>query len=255
MPQDRMNAPHAIRIGREGAPWVVFGHGWGRTHRDFIPVAEMLAPIAQSLLIDLPGFGGTPRPDDDWGTDDYAAYLAEHLSLTHGIERFVWVGHSFGGRVGLRMAAMPVAGLKHLVIVAGAGVPRKRSTWEEIRAKFRSAQFRRLKAQARDEEELISLEKRFGSADYIASRTAGLRDIFLRTVAENQTKSARAIAVPTTLIYGGRDTETPPEIGRRLHRLIKGSDYIECPDFGHISILDRGRNQIALTVKEALGLV
>ncbi len=247
-----MDAPHCIRIGREGAPWVVFAHGWGRSHRDFIPVAEMLAPVAQSLLLDLPGFGGTPRPDADWGTEDYAAHLAEHLGQSWGIERFVWVGHSFGGRVGLRMAAMPVTTMRHLVIVAGAGVPRQRTAWEDWRGKWRGARFRHLKEQARSEAEVIALEKRFGSPDYVASRDLGLRDIFVKTVAENQTRTARAIEVPTTLIYGGRDTETPPEIGRRLHRLIKGSAYVECPEFGHISILDRGRHQIALAVKDAL---
>lgn len=248
-----MDAPHSIRIGRDGAPWVVFAHGWARSHRDFIPVAEMLAPVAQSLLLDLPGFGTTPRPESNWGTEDYAAYLTEHLGQSFGIDRFIWVGHSFGGRVGLRMAAMPALGLRHLVIVAGAGVPRQRTTWEQWRGSWRATQFRRLKAQARSEEELVALESRFGSPDYVASRDLGLRDIFVKTVAENQTRTARAITVPTTLIYGGRDTETPPEIGRRLHRLIKGSSYIECPDFGHISILDRGRHQIALAIKEALG--
>jgi len=248
-----MDAPHSIRIGRDGAPWVVFGHGWGRTHRDFIPVAEMLAPVARSLLIDLPGFGATPRPEGDWGTQDYAAHIAGHLARTHGIERFVWVGHSFGGRVGLRLAAAPTPGLRHLVIVAGAGVPRRRSPWEEWRGRIRGAQFRRLKARATGEHEIVALEKRFGSPDYVASRDLGLRDIFVKTVGEDQTRAARAIDVPTTLIYGGKDTETPPEIGHRLHRLIKGSAYVECPEFGHISILDRGRHQIALAVKEALG--
>ncbi|MEM1431107.1 MAG: alpha/beta hydrolase [Pseudomonadota bacterium] len=252
MPQGCMDAPHSIRIGRDGAPWVVFGHGWGRTHRDFIPVAEMLAPVAQSLLIDLPGFGDTPRPENDWGTETYAAHIAHHLSHTYGIARFVWVGHSFGGRVGLRLAAAPTPGLHHLVVVAGAGVPRQRTAWETWHGKIRSAQYRRLKARAKTEDETIALEKRFGSADYIASRETGLRDIFVKTVGEDQSRAARAIEVPTTLIYGGQDTETPPDVGKRLHRLIKGSSYVECPEFGHISILDRGRHQIALAVKEAL---
>ena len=247
-----MDAPHAIRIGTEGAPRVVFGHGWGRSGRDFIPVAETIAPIADSLLLDLPGFGATPRPDDAWGTQDYADYLARHLAESFGIERFVWVGHSFGGRIGLRLAAKPVPGLAHLIVVAGAGVPRQLGKAEKIKRRIRGARFRALNARARTEDEVIALEKRFGSPDYVASREAGLRDIFVRTISEDQTKTARAIACPTTLIYGAEDTETPPEIGRCLHRLIRGSAYIECPALGHISILDRGRHQIALAVKEAL---
>lgn len=246
-----MKAPHSIKIGTEGAPAVVFAHGWGRSHRDFIPVAEALAPVAQCYLLDLPGFGDSPRPDAGWGTQDYAQYLQTHLREDLGLDHYIWVGHSFGGRIGLRLAAAQ-APLDHLVIVAGAGVPREVARSEQIKRRFRGRLFKLRKRLARGEDALAALEARFGSADYVHSREIGMRDIFLSTISEDQSADLPGISVPTTLIYGARDTETPPEIGRKIADLVPGSTYVECPEFDHISILDRGRHQIALAVKTAL---
>lgn len=238
--------------GAADGPAIVFAHGWGRDHSDFNPVAELLDDAARIVLLDLPGFGKSPRPDTAWTTADYAdavrRFLADELDLT----RYIWVGHSFGGRIGLRLAAMEDCPLDHLMIVAGAGVKRPRALAEQIRGKWRGWKFRRAKARARSEDEIIALEKRFGSADYVQSRETGLRDIFIRTVEEDQSAQLSRIACPTTLLYGGLDTETPPEIGRILHRGIARSTYLECPAFDHISILSRGRHQITTMLLETL---
>lgn len=247
-----MQKPHFIRIGTNGAPAVVFGHGWDRTHRDFIPVAEALAPVADCYLLDLPGFGESPRPDAPWGTVDYARYVGAWLRDDLGLEKITWVGHSFGGRIGLRLAVQAPLLMRHLVIVAGAGVPRHPGVQERVKRKIRGTRFKWAKARARSEDDLIALERQFGSPDYVKSRETGLRDTFVRVISEDQSADLSRISCPTTLIYGGRDTETPPEIGRRIHALIPHSDYVDCPEFDHISILDRGRHQIALAIKEQL---
>ncbi|MDT0574986.1 alpha/beta fold hydrolase [Croceicoccus sp. F390] len=244
---------HHIRIGTPGKPCVVFGHGWGRTHRDFIPVAEALAPSIDGYLFDFPGFGQSPRPSEPWGTAKYAEAMARHLLDQCGIQQCTFVGHSFGGRVGLRLGARAPGLVRRLVIVAGAGVPRVLPWQERLRRKQRSMRFQRLKAKATTPEALLALEQQYGSADYVASREAGMRDIFVATIAEDQTDQLGRISVPTALIYGALDTETPPQIGRSIAAGISGAEYIECPFLDHLSILDRGRHQIALAIKEGLG--
>ena len=241
-----------IVIGTDGAPEVVFAHGWGRSHRDFIPTAEALAPVARSVLIDLPGFGASPRPEAAWDTAAYADALAEALRGGLASGPVVWVGHSFGGRIGLRLAVRHPDLLAGLVLVAAAGIPRAQPLAAQLRGRWRSWQFRRLKARATDDAALAALEARFGSADYVQSRRDGLRDIFLKTIAEDQSADLGRITVPTTLIYGGGDTETPPELGRRMARAIPGAEFVALEPCDHISVLDRGRHQIALAVKEKL---
>lgn len=239
--------PHYIEIGRADAPSVVFAHGWARTHRDFIPTAEALAPRARSILLDLPGFGATPRPDEAWGTADYADHLATSLESVVTTP-FIWVGHSFGGRIGLRMAVRRPELLRAMVLVASAGVPRELTTLEQAKRRYRQTRFKLEKRLAKDQAAVAALEENFGSADYVQSRKTGLREIFLRTINEDQSADLGRIQTPTTLIYGAEDTETPPEIGRRLHTLISGSEFVLCPEFDHISVLERGRHQIALAI-------
>lgn len=246
-----MKPLHAIRIGTSGAPDVVFGHGWGRDHRDFIPVAEALAPVANCHLLDLPGFGDSLRPNEAWDTKAYAQNINQYLVEEMGLSRYIWVGHSFGGRIGLRLGAM-AAPLEHLVIVAGAGVPRDKTKLEQLRGEWRAWQFQFAKRRAHGEVDLIALEKRFGSPDYVQSREIGMRDIFLATIHEDQSPDLPRITCPSSLLYGKNDTETPPEIGRKIAALIPNAEYTELAEFDHISILDRGRHQIALTLKNIL---
>ncbi|AKM09557.1 alpha/beta fold hydrolase [Croceicoccus naphthovorans] len=244
--------PHYIRIGTPGAPKVVFAHGWGRSHRDFIPVAEALAPSIDAYLFDLPGHGKSERPDEPWGTADYAEFMARYVTGALQIPKCVWVGHSFGGRIGLRLGVQSPGMLDHMVIVAGAGVPRTVNAKDRWKRKWNGRKFQKLKAQAGTVDELIELEKRFGSPDYVMSRETGMRDIFVKTISEDQSADLPRIPTPTTCIYGGADTETPPEIGRKIASLVQNGTYVECPFYDHISILDRGRHQIALAIKEAV---
>lgn len=239
-------------LGPTGGPVVVFAHGWDRTGRDFVPVAELVADSAHAVLLDLPGFGDSPRPTQAWDTDQYAHCLREYIANELGHTRFIWVGHSFGGRIGLRLAAMADSPVQHLVIVGGAGLKVPQPWWRTLHRRLRGQWFRFKRRGRVGEAELIELEKRFGSADYVRSRETGLRDIFLKAVNEDQSDSVKRIECPTTLIYGALDTEAPPELGRRLNALIPDSSYVECPAFDHHSILTRGRHQVALAIKEAL---
>lgn len=246
---------HFRKIGTgQGIP-VVFAHGWGRDHRDFIPVAEAISPVATSFLLDLPGFGDSPRPEAAWGTRDYAHALHDFLLPRVG-PRMIWVGHSFGGRIGLRMAHAFPDMIAHMVLVASAGIPTPKARTPQtmiktLRGKYRSAQFKRLVRDA-NEAERIALEKDYGSPDYVQSRALGLRDIFLATIREDQSANLPHIKVPTTCIYGENDGETPPAAGRRIAQLLRHGRYVQCPGLDHISVLDRGRHQIATAVKEAL---
>ncbi|MEL7109187.1 MAG: alpha/beta hydrolase [Pseudomonadota bacterium] len=245
--------PNLVQIGDSSKPAVVFGHGWGRTYRDFIPVAEALAPVASSYLVDFPGFGDSPRPDETWGTTEYCEHILAYLKDAHDLSSFIWVGHSFGGRVGMRIAAAHPNAVNHLVLVASAGVPRSRSTLQKLKGRRRGLEFKLRKAQAKDDAALQALEQQYGSADYIQSRELGLRDIFVKTVNEDQTDTLPSITSPTTIIYGGKDHDTPVEVGEKLAAGIPNAQLIVCPHYDHISILDRGRHQIALCIKEQLG--
>src|SRR5438874_9281179 len=97
-----------------GAPWVLALHGWQRTHRDFSQVLDGIDAIA----VDLPGFGASPPPREAWGGADYAECLVPVLDA---FERPpVVLGHSFGGRAAVHLAAAHPDRVHALVLT---GVP------------------------------------------------------------------------------------------------------------------------------------
>jgi pimeloyl-ACP methyl ester carboxylesterase len=226
-------------------PHIVWAHGWGQSRAAFRPLAGSLARFAHHTLLDFPGFGDSPRPPADWDTAHYADAVAEWLAtLPRG--RRVWVGHSFGCRVGLRLAARHPQAIDAMVLVAGAGLKRRRSLVERLRITLRIRLFKALKLLERLGVDVAARKEAFGSADY---RNAGaMRPIFVKVVAEDQTEVASTIRCPVSLIYGALDTETPPEIGERLSRLIPGSTFRILPGLDHHTILTDGAPQIVAEV-------
>jgi pimeloyl-ACP methyl ester carboxylesterase len=234
----------------QGGGWhLVWGHGWGQSGAAMTPIAEALRPFGHSSLIDFPGFGKSPLPPGAWGTAEYADLAAEWLKgLAH--ERVVWIGHSFGGRIGLQLAARHPDLLAGMVLIAAAGLQRQRSLAEKLRFTLRRTAFKTARRFTPEGPRLDALRKRFGSSDY---QSAGaLRPVFVRVVGEDLTEVARAVRCPTLLIYGAADTETPPEMGQRLHRLIAGSELTILDGFNHLSVLSEGRHQVALRIRKFL---
>ena len=83
-----------------GRPWVLALHGWGRDHHDFDEVLVGLDAVA----LDLPGHGVAPEPPEPWSTNQYAEWVAPVLHDLGG-GPWVVVGHSFGARVAVHLAA------------------------------------------------------------------------------------------------------------------------------------------------------
>ncbi len=238
-----------IGVPQAGRWHLVWGHGWGQSGAAMMPLAETLKPFGYSSLLDFPGFGKSLKPPDTWGTAEYADCVAEWLkSLAQ--PRIIWLGHSFGGRVGLQLAARHPELVAGMVLIASAGLKRQRSFSERVYFAARRTAFKTAKRFTREGPQLDALRKRFGSSDY---QSAGaLRPVFVRVVGEDLTDVARAVRCPTLLIYGANDSETPPEIGRRLQQLIAASELTILEGFNHWSVLSDGRHQVALKVRKFL---
>jgi pimeloyl-ACP methyl ester carboxylesterase len=223
----------------------VWAHGWGQDHRAFLPLAESWQSSTFNIVLDFPGFGVSPRPASDWGTAEYADACAAFLA-TLPAGRRLWIGHSFGCRVGLQIAARHPECIDALFLVAAAGLQRKRSPLTALKVKSKVALYKFLRALPMGDKD--RLRERFGSADY---RAAGeMRGILTKVVNEDLSEVARHIHCPVRLVFGSADTETPPELGRRLAELIPDAQYIQLDGLDHYSVLVAGRHQTALQLKQ-----
>ncbi len=243
------------RLGAGGPPLVML-HGWAQSLDSLRPLGELLANGAAVHLVDLPGFGASPPPETDWGTVQYADCVLRYLD-EHELAQVDLVGHSFGARIALRLAAGYGERVRSLALIGAAGLRPRLPVRERLRRRFIRIVGRVLK---RGIEPLVSESRRqrlgawyverFGSADY---RQAGrLRGILVKTVTEDLTEVAASVRVPTLLIYGELDRETPVEIGRRFQALIADSELVELPGKDHFPFLDSGAHLCAHLIRRFL---
>ncbi|WP_225310200.1 alpha/beta fold hydrolase [Microbacterium testaceum] len=82
---------------RPGRPVYVLIHGIGMSHRYLRPLHEELSTDAEVHSIDLPGFGGLPKPARSPGIRDMVDALGVVLDEL-GVGDAVLVGHSMGSQ-------------------------------------------------------------------------------------------------------------------------------------------------------------
>ena len=203
-------------------PRVLALHGWGRTRADWAPV---LARVP-SLAVDLPGFGASPEPDRGWGSRDYAEALAPVL------EEGGWtvVGHSFGGRVAVQLAA----GWPELVDrVVLTGVPLLRSPSSATAPlAFRLA--KRLHGLGLLSDARMEAERhKRGSADYRAAQGV-MRETLVRLVNEDYRDLLPQVKAPTTLVWGAQDTAATLAMAREAEPLFAQATLVVSETSGHL---------------------
>lgn len=223
-------------------PCFVWAHGWGQNHQAFLKLVQPFENRFHHIMIDFPGFGQSPEPSVPWGTEDYADMAAEFLQQKN-ITKVIWVGHSFGCRVGLHMAAKYPDLIAAQCYIAGAGLKLPKPFFKSLYFKGRIALYKSLKKLIPLGLSQDWLMSRFGSRDYKNS-SGMVRQIFVKVVNEDLVEQAQSASCPTLLIYGSDDSETPPALGRKLDQLIPDSEYHELEGQDHYTVLDSGRHQV-----------
>lgn len=203
---------------------LVFLHGWGGEIASFRALADKLSERFRVILIDLYGFGKTPHPDHPLTIEDYARGVRGVLDRAE-VTDCVPVGHSFGGRIAMRLAANdPI--VSGVVLLDSAGViPRRGLRYYGKVALYKIG--KKLK--------LASLPK--GSADY-AALSGVMKKTFVNVVNESSEPDAMKIRVPTLLIWGSEDEDTPLYMCRRLKKRISDSECIVIEGAGHFAYLE-----------------
>jgi pimeloyl-ACP methyl ester carboxylesterase len=82
-------------------PPVVFLHGFGTSLETWRDIQPRVAAHVRAVLVDLKGFGRSPKPPDGRYTlTDHGALVAAFI-VEHGLKGCAIVGHSYGGAVAL----------------------------------------------------------------------------------------------------------------------------------------------------------
>ncbi|MCC7528045.1 MAG: alpha/beta hydrolase [Candidatus Melainabacteria bacterium] len=240
-----------VKLGEHGSP-VVMLHGWGQSLESMRVLGDLLSRYHQVYLVDLPGFGKSAKPKDDWDTIDYARCIDE-LFKKLGLENAIVIGHSFGGRVGMRMAVKHKTRVSALVLINSGGLKSQMNGRRLYRAKALKLLSNSLKwcdSTFGSHYFETWFSPKFASRDY--KNAGALKNILVKTVNEDQSQDAAQISCPTFLLWGENDQETPVEMGYRLNSIIPKSQLLVLPEKDHFPFIDEGAHLCAYYILDFL---
>lgn len=191
-----------------GQKQIVLLHGWGAKTEKLVPLANELEKLGWRVFIPkLPGFE-LPPPGQIWGSKEYGRYVLKEAQKVYGEKKFFLFGHSFGGRIAIRLGAANHQSLAGLILCAPSGLsrshPLKRfAFW--IFAKTGKVLLLLLPAAKIFRPLLYKLAREH---DYEKSKGM-MKKVFKKVVAEDLRPKAKKIRAPVLVLWGKQDRLTP----------------------------------------------
>jgi pimeloyl-ACP methyl ester carboxylesterase len=237
----------------QGEP-VLLIHGFGASVYSWRHLVPALAKCRRVIAVDLKGFGGSPKPEDDAYSIHDQVRLVSDLIRALDLSGLAIAGHSFGGGVALLLALELQSDarlrLSRLVLIDSVAYPQPLPSFISLlRTPVVGAagvamlpanlQVRHVLKAAYYDDALIPEE---AVVEYArALDMPGGRHALLRTAAQLVPPDIEEIAlrygeirVPTLLLWGREDEIVPLAIGDRLHGAVAGSRLEVLDRCGHI---------------------
>ncbi|KQY48270.1 hypothetical protein ASD18_10510 [Cellulomonas sp. Root137] len=124
--------------GDTDAPAFVLVHGLGMSHRYLERLGRELRRTGTTHCVDLPGFGGRPKPDGPLTIEEGAALIGGALDAM-GLDRVTLVGHSMGAQFATELAAQRPDLVTHLVLIGPVTDPARARPLSQARDLVRDA--------------------------------------------------------------------------------------------------------------------
>lgn len=189
-------------------PNFVMVHGLGVSSGYFEPLAEQLADDGTVWLVDLPGYGSSPKPARDVPLRDHARALGATLDAA-GIENLVLIGHSFGCQVIIELADQRPGLSDRLVLLSPTINPARRGAFKQFFDLMRDFWVESPRADA------------FGIYNYLFT---GRVRYYMKQIPHMisdvvEVKLAR-ISTPTLVVVGEKDPIVPLEWAQQVATLL-----------------------------------
>lgn len=221
-----------------GKQTILLLHGWGGSIKSYQPLLDILTQKLelskmQILVIDLPGFGKSQEPDSTWGIKDYTNFLATAIKKLHlKKNKLIIIGHSFGGQLAAYFAIVYPEYLDKLILIDPACLRRSgflAKLAKSIRGNFKQKLKIALSFIPFSKKILSKLLRNY---DY-EKASARMKKIMQRVLTEDLTQLLPKISTKTIIIWGEKDSITPPTEGITIKNLIKNSRLFFIKDARH----------------------
>ena len=220
---------------------VLLLHGWGSSLEPYRQLMNLLAKKYFVIALDMPGFGKTAEPPRPFDVDDYVDFVLAFLEQ-FSLSRLSLVGHSFGGRVIIKMVnrALPFQ-VDKIVLIDSAGIKpqkSKKKSWKQMCYKVGKWFATRKLIAKLFPGFLEKLRVTFGSADYAAASPM-MRQCLVKVVNEDLTHLLPGIQAPTLLVWGENDTATPLSDAKLMEANIPNAGLAVIKQAGHFSFVEQ----------------
>jgi len=206
---------------------IVLLHGWGRGAPVSIePLASALRAKGYTVFLPhLPGFGGEAPPQIAWSVDDYAAWVLDKIKQEKDWTSFIVCGHSFGGRIALKLTAQHSETIEKLILIASAGLRQNLSLKAKVlrlmstigRMFFDLPLLNVLQPNVHAIWRRILRQKDYYRVSGVMQKT------FLRVIAEDLAPILPKIAKKTLILWGRKDQYVTVEDAYVMHEAIATS--------------------------------
>lgn len=257
----------SYKIIGEGKTPVVLLHGWGVSSDKYVATAEAILKKDggyRFYIPDLPGFGKSEEPKEDWKLDDYVDFAKEFVNkvarreagfeLVKNIiagsvkndgqvfrrdgKKIVMIAHSFGGRIAIRYAGKHPEDLERLVLTGAAGIKHALTPRQELSSRLSKAGKKIfglpvLKGAEKYAKKI--LYKLAGEKDY-NSASPRMKEVMRNVIAEDLAPFLGDIQAPTLLIWGVKDNSTPLSDGELMEKKIPDAKLSVIPEANHSAV-------------------
>jgi len=221
----------------EGDEVIIFVHGYSGALGNWKLVLELLPKEYHAYAIDLRGHGQSGRPGSYQLTEIIEDIYAFSQEL--GIEKFTYVGHSLGGKVGYKFALEHPGVLKAMFLIAPAPahdfIPTEQQATfiDQMMMVFNSPEVLRgfiaedfaVPPSEKDMNEFIN--------DVMAADPAAQKESATWWAGTNLEPQLKDIRVPTFILAGALD-RLPLDLERRYANAINGCLFEVLENNGHM---------------------
>lgn len=213
-------------------------HGWGQDVSTFWGVIDFLKDKYTIYLLDLPGFGRSDAPKSPYTVSNYSEVIKEFI-LKEKLNKPMVLGHSFGGRIAIKLFSNYPKLVGKLILEDSAGI-RSKSGPFRILVYVPAKIFHYLIPNIFNLKDKIryKLYKKL-ELDYVNAGV--LIDTFKNIVNEDLSDDLRKINAETLLLWGEKDStgEASLKNGKKMYQLIYNSRIEVFESVGHFPHLEK----------------
>lgn len=249
---------------------IIFLHGFSGSANDWDFLIQEVSKSYYCIAIDIPPFGLSEKSLEinysNQNTLNLLVNAIKYLTSESSIEKFVLVGHSMGGNISIKLTNYISEKIEKIILIDAAYNISNEN----------SQQFSLSQSEAKNLSVLLDVglkiyplvkwvyyssliptdivytnhfDKLFSQNFFLPGNVLVKFTLDKQKEWQEQRKletdyssnlsELRKIEIPTLIIYGEKDTVTPPQIGEFLNKNLRNSEFILIPNEGHMPLANK----------------